>query len=111
MRVRTSDEREAKLPKWAQDELALLRANLKYYQDKVRSVEQGTSGVYFGSRSMDNRVYIPDNRVTFELPFFEAELDVTREDIGADQHLSIYGPAGTLRIEPRASNVIHVRVK
>jgi hypothetical protein len=101
-----------KLPKWAQDKIAILEENLTHYKKELYKVESGETNTLI-ERYEENNIYLPkDSRITFimdcELGRKEAELRVY---INEDNKLVINGCGGIkhiLKIIPRASNEIHI---
>ena len=99
------EERIAKLPLWARDEIAKLRADVRH-----SAAVPGESNVAMVEYSfLGGEISLPKNsRVLFRLP--DGEIEVA--------HAGASDPAGVLRISssrvslvvfPAASNVIHVK--
>lgn len=114
MRNRTPDPREAKLPKWAQDELRYLRMDVEELQELVEELK-GTrpNPVAFRDRLLDRDRLVPvawgSDRVRFLL---EGHTEARRRsiDIYRDQRggLSIRTSDGLLAVLPESGNAIKV---
>ena len=104
------DERERRLPKWVQDELALLRREVERLRDQAEEARLTTSPDE--SDTVVDRVLRGGEiglgkhpHIVFRTRTGEIEAHV------ADGVLRVSSPMGGVVVEPRASNVVFVHVR
>lgn len=119
MSTEKTDPREAKLPKWAQEELVRLRDKLAhevaYWKGKAyEATGPEPSDILVDYRHDSTPRFLPsDSRVRFTLdadPNFFPQRRRSVEAMIKDGELQLYAGEGKLIVMPVASNVIGVRV-
>lgn len=101
----------SKLPKWAQEEMKDLEANLATLEARMREVfsdfGDGTNTVVHGNYG-ESDIGLPNNaQVSYLLGDHEIRAGVRRGIY--EDHLEIYSTSGPIVIEPQVANVVHVR--
>jgi len=97
-----------KLPKYAQNEINKLRNDVEYYKKKVNQIEgKEETNVYLTEGRIDNARPLPKNSQVMFVIKPEEKLYQQIEVRIREGRLEVSGYR-TLRIEPRASNVIHI---
>lgn len=104
------DPREAKLPRWAQDELAKERAKARYAERQLAEHKATVPQSRLWHGDYDNPIYLPDcNTVHWQLYGGDRLFDQiqVRMDGGA---LEVTG-GHAIAIEPNSSNFVHIRLR
>ncbi|QBJ00261.1 hypothetical protein SEA_PHARAOH_73 [Mycobacterium phage Pharaoh] len=110
----TPDEREPKLPKWAQELLAEERRKRADYERKLAQHKATVEPSLIWYGDYDNPIYVPPNygHQRFHMsmngevdPYLHDEIQVSLKD----DELEISGGRGLL-VKPQVSNVIKIRL-
>lgn len=101
-------EQYAKLPKYVQNELHRLEADLRRAKRQLAEMESGDTNVRYGGYGDEH--HLPrDSRVTFTVSGEDLAVGIVKYD--TKEQLSIYTGDGYLDIRPQSSNVVTVVVR
>lgn len=111
------DEREARLPKWAQDELAVLRSQLNSAREQVAAMQgDEPTGVVYDTRGALGVLKLPKGGVltlTDDNGYrYDVDLRHERErNADGKRHgvLHIFGSTGGIIVKPWAANYVQIR--
>lgn len=103
-----SDEQFSKLPRFARFELERLRADCRYFKEKLGAVDSGDSNT-FADISIDAKTALPPfTAIQFNVGKNQNNLTAKLLD---DDTLEVRSYDGTIVIEPRACNTIRLKIQ
>lgn len=92
-----------KLPRWAQNRIEKLEADVAYWEGRVVEAETGETNTFLGDWPV-NKGLPNDSRIVFNLPGGQVDVQIK------DDHLRVMARGGgSLEIQPHVSNVIHIK--
>jgi len=109
--VKEVDEREERLPRWAQDKLASLRMDVRVLEDELRAVQRGVGDDvrwFVRAGLWDGWQPLAEN-VTIMYRSKSGDIELTFR--GNEDHLRVCAEHGTLRITPWAANALQLRTE
>lgn len=118
---RTRQEKIAKLPKWAQEEIRRLESNVHYYKQKFRNIGTKVATRVFSQELDKETVFLPDEaRYCFSLspdkkfkgdgPLFRDRVEVTVQNINGDWVIRVQAHA-SIQVLPRSSNLVDIKLE